>query len=53
MASWHEATINDMKQSLIDDDSVRGLVVIGSCARSDATPDAWSDLDKAIRAQTS
>jgi predicted nucleotidyltransferase len=47
-ALWHERTIRDLATLLSDDDAVRGLVVIGSCARSDVAPDPWSDIDLAV-----
>lgn len=33
---------------LANDDSVKGLVLIGSYAQPDVVPDAWSDLDLAV-----
>lgn len=45
---WHEDTIRQVSELLAQDSSVLGLLLIGSCSRSDIRPDAWSDVDMVV-----
>jgi len=48
MDLWHETTTRQVEGLLSADEAVKGLVIIGSCARSDVALDPWSDIDLAV-----
>lgn len=45
---WHEEAITNVVEILYNDSDVKGLLLIGSCSRSDVKADLWSDIDIAI-----
>jgi len=45
---WHEEAITEVTEILLQDRNVKGLLLIGSCSRSDVQFDLWSDIDIAI-----
>ena len=48
---WHSQAIDALTALLRDDEDVKALVVIGSCAYPDVEPDTWSDLDLVLVAE--
>lgn len=45
---WHEEAIAKIVEILRQDPDIKGLLLMGSCSRSDIQSDLWSDIDLAI-----
>lgn len=53
LRSWQREAIEKLSRVLQQDESVRGLVLVGSFTREDIIPDIWSDLDIVVIVQDS
>jgi len=45
---WQSDAVHALRAALKDDDAVKALVLIGSCASRDVEPDPWSDVDVVV-----